>query len=117
MNRYLDALAVTEAHSYDEVNAQLLRLGITDGLPVVPPIPAKVEAMLRGRDPRFVAGVPAPARGQATLRRMALCTVMAGCRPEYFPILIAAVGGLGIKSAYVPSWGGGSHAVTRRIEA
>ncbi len=91
MNRYLDALAVTDAHTFDDVNAQLLRLGLTDGLPIVPPVPAKVDAMLAGRDPQAVVGVLAPARGQATLRRIALCAVMAGCRPAYLPILIAAV--------------------------
>ena len=66
MNRYLDALAVTEAHTFDDVNAQLLRLGLTDGLPIVPPVPAKLEAMLGGRDPKDVVGVLAPARGEAS---------------------------------------------------
>ncbi|HET6849666.1 MAG TPA: hypothetical protein VFH74_12450 [Gaiellales bacterium] len=65
--------------------------GFTDGLPVVPPTPERVDAMLGGRDPDRSLGTVAPAHGEATLRRVAACAVLAGCRPDYFPVVLAAV--------------------------
>ena len=65
--------------------------GFTDGLPVVPPTPERVEAMLGGRDPDLSLGPVPPAHGEAALRRVAACAVLAGCRPEYFPVVAAAV--------------------------
>jgi hypothetical protein len=67
--------------------------GWTDGLPVVPPTEGRVLWMLAGtaRPPEeTVAWVP-PRRGRATVERIAINAVMAGCRPEYMPVLIAAV--------------------------
>ncbi|HEY7257686.1 MAG TPA: hypothetical protein VH459_01390 [Gaiellales bacterium] len=65
--------------------------GWTDGLPVVPPTPERVERMLGGRDPGQVLGAVPPSGGSATLERVAACAVLAGCRPEYFPVVQAAV--------------------------
>lgn len=65
----------------------------TDGLPVVPPTPDAVEriiAYLR-RDPQEVIGVVAPRDGVATIETIAINCVMAGCKPEYVPIVIAAI--------------------------
>jgi hypothetical protein len=64
--------------------------GFTDGLPVVPPTPERVEAMLAGRDPEHSLGAVPPVHGEASLRRVAACAVLAGCRPEYFPVVAAA---------------------------
>src|SRR5215218_9987368 len=63
----------------------------TDGLPVVPPTRERVAAMLGGRDPQRVLGEVPPAGGEATLERVAACAVLAGCRPDYFPVVLAAV--------------------------
>lgn len=63
----------------------------TDGLPVVPSTPERVEAMLAGRDPSASLGPVPPAHGEATLDRVAACAVLAGCRPAYFPVVVAAV--------------------------
>src|SRR5262249_12683883 len=67
--------------------------GLTDGLPVVPPTRERVERMLqatsRSRD-GLVAEVP-PNFGRATVEKLAVNAVMAGCRPEYFPVLLAVV--------------------------
>jgi hypothetical protein len=67
--------------------------GVTDGLPVVPPSRARVDAMLaateRPRD-ELVAQVP-PNFGRATVEKLAVNAVMAGCRPEYFPVVLAVV--------------------------
>ena len=64
--------------------------GWSDGLPVVPPTPERVEAMLGGADPGISLGPVPPAHGEATLERLAACAVLAGCRPAYFPVLRAA---------------------------
>ena len=67
--------------------------GVTDGLPVVPPSRARVDAMVagtrRGRG-ELVAEVP-PNFGRATVEKLAVNAVMAGCRPEYLPVVLAAV--------------------------
>jgi hypothetical protein len=64
-----------------------------DGLPVVPPTPERVERMLRHtRRPRDeVVATVAPGFGAATVERIAINAVLAGCLPEYLPTLIAAV--------------------------
>ena len=64
--------------------------GWTDGLPVVPPTPERVAAMLGDHDPESSLGPVPPGMGEATLERLASCAVLAGCRPEYFPIVLAA---------------------------
>ena len=67
--------------------------GWTDGLPVVPPTPDRVEKMLAGtnRQPdELLAAIP-PKWGHATIERIAINAVMAGCKPEYLPVVIAAV--------------------------
>ena len=67
--------------------------GVTDGLPVVPPTRARVDAMLaatrRSRDE--LLGEMPPNYGRVTVEKAAINAVMAGCRPEYLPIVIAAV--------------------------
>lgn len=65
----------------------------SDGLPVVPPVLEKVEEMVRyvGRDPLEALGEIPPKHGIATIEKLAINCVMAGCKPEYFPVVIAAV--------------------------
>jgi hypothetical protein len=67
--------------------------GWTDGLPVVIPTAAKVEAMLAasGRNPSDVIGPIPPAMKEASIEKLAINAVMAGCRPEYFPVVLAAL--------------------------
>lgn len=67
--------------------------GWTDGLPVVPPTPERVERMLSGidRDPdELIAAVP-PKWGRATVEKVAINAVMAGCKPAYLPLILKAV--------------------------
>jgi len=67
--------------------------GVTDGLPVVPPTPRLVERAVAasGRDAgKLIALVP-PNYGRATVEKIAINAVMAGCRPEYLPVVLAAV--------------------------
>jgi hypothetical protein len=67
--------------------------GLTDGLPVVPPTPERVVAMLEhtSRDPREVVGVVPPYGGRATVEKVAINAVMAGCRGPELPIVLATV--------------------------
>src|SRR5262245_55027329 len=65
----------------------------TDGLPVVPPVAEKVEAMLAAvdRNPTEMLGAVPPRGGMATVETVAIQAVMGGCKPEYFPIVLAAL--------------------------
>lgn len=65
----------------------------TDGLPVVPPTPAAVERMIAagGREPQDEIGAIPPRWDIATIESVAINAVMAGCRPEYFPVVLAAI--------------------------
>jgi hypothetical protein len=66
--------------------------GWTDGLPVVPPTPARVLRMLEGtsRAPDDVVAAVGPDFADCTVEKAAVNAVMAGCRPEYFPVVLAA---------------------------
>jgi len=65
----------------------------TDGLPIVPPTVERVEAMIKatGRAGSDVVAVLAPGHGAATVEKIAINAVMAGCKPEYLPVVLAAV--------------------------
>jgi hypothetical protein len=67
--------------------------GWSDGLPVVPPTPERVLRMLRGtsRDPAEVLGAMPPDLGECTVEKVAVNAVLAGCKPEYLPVVLAAV--------------------------
>src|SRR5919204_2398709 len=82
-------MAATDA---DQIEA-LFERGVTDGLPVVPPtrerVARAIEASGRPAD-ELVALVP-PNFGRATVEKIAINAVMAGCKPEYLPVVLAAV--------------------------
>jgi hypothetical protein len=67
--------------------------GWTDGLPVVPPTDARILRMLAGtrRRPEEVVGRVPPDLAPVTVEKVAINAVMAGCRPEYMPVLLAAL--------------------------
>ena len=67
--------------------------GWSDGLPVVPPTELRVVRMLAGtgRDPKEVLGMVPPDLQPCTIEKVAINAVMAGCKPEYLPVVIAAV--------------------------
>ena len=77
----------------DAVNRFLAERDWSDGIPVVPPTPELVERMLAGtsKSPQDVLMVMEPGFGVATVEKVAINAVMAGCRPEQFPILLAAI--------------------------
>jgi hypothetical protein len=65
----------------------------TDGLPVIPPLPELVAEFVAAaaREPEAVIGAVPPLGGEATVERIAANAVMAGCRPEYMPVVITAI--------------------------
>src|SRR5438309_438708 len=62
-----------------------------DGLPIVPPTEERVRAMLGQSPPDRSLGAMPPLWRQATLEKLAVNAVMAGCEPTYFPVVVAAV--------------------------
>jgi hypothetical protein len=79
--------------SFAELNELYCERGWTDGLPVMPPTETAVAAMLRAtnREPDEVVAVLPPRQGEATVERIAINAVMAGCLPEYLPVILTAV--------------------------
>jgi len=76
--------------------------GWTDGLPVVPPTRERVLAMLGGttRSARDIVGAIPPDYAECTVEKVAINAVLAGCKPEYLPVVLAAV-----EAALVPDFG------------
>lgn len=85
------ALDVVVSGSIDEVQAAFVEWGWTDGHPIVPPTRERVEAFLAdsGHDPWKVLGLAASSGRDVTVWSIAVNAVMAGCRPEHLPILLA----------------------------
>ena len=79
--------------SLDEIEEHFLRMGWSEGLPIVPPTRDRVQQFLRftDRSPNEIIGVLSPGRREATVWNVAVNGVMAGCRAEYMPILLAVV--------------------------
>lgn len=67
--------------------------GVTDGLPVVPPTQERVTRLLAAttRHPHEEIGTIGPNYGRASVEKIAINAVMAGCHPSYFPTVLAAV--------------------------
>ena len=84
---------IRDADPTAEVGALFEARGWTDGLPITPPSLARVEALCARttRTPSEVLGEVEPLRGEATVEKVAANAVMAGCRPEHFPVVLAAV--------------------------
>ena len=89
----LDSQRIELVDDYDAVQNLYLERGWSDGLPITPPTPERVEAMLAAAnlDPQRVVAELPPHWGEATVERLAVNAVMAGCLPEYLPVIIAGV--------------------------
>lgn len=76
----------------DEMEAAFDR-GWSDGLPIVPPTEARVLRMLEGtsRDPQDIVATVPPDLNDVTVEQVAINAVMAGCKPEYLPVVLTAV--------------------------
>jgi hypothetical protein len=79
--------------SIEAANELFYQRGWTDGLPIIPPTEERVRKMLSStnRDPQEEIAVTPPSNGMATVEKIAVNAVMAGCLPEYLPVVIAAV--------------------------
>jgi hypothetical protein len=88
----LHARRIELAALEDEMEACFAK-GWADGLPVVPPTESRVLAMLEGttRAPQEVVAVVPPDLVPCTVEKVAINAVMAGCEPEYLPVVIAAL--------------------------
>ncbi|MEL6986058.1 MAG: thioredoxin family protein, partial [Actinomycetota bacterium] len=93
-NRTLSARRIELASSEDE-HEMMYERGWSDGLPLVAPTEERVMAMLAGttRDPSEVVAIVPPALVEVSVEQVAVNAVMAGCKPEYLPIVLAAVEG------------------------
>jgi hypothetical protein len=78
---------------FESINALCMERGWGDGLPIVPPTAERVERMLAYCDRPWNEPIAkiAPRYGEATPLRLAANAVMAGCRPEYFPLYMLAI--------------------------
>lgn len=88
----INARRIEVAPLEDEIEACFDREW-SDGLPVVPPTPTRVYRMLQGttRAPDEVIGIVPPDLALCTVEKAAINAVMAGCKPEYLPVVLAAV--------------------------
>ena len=86
----------SKTYSLENTDAAIsfcLEKGWTDGLPVLPATEAAVREMLLayGQDPATSFGLMQPRNAKVTLEKLAINSVMAGCLPEHFPVVVAAV--------------------------
>jgi hypothetical protein len=75
------------------INRFFYEKGWTDGLPIIPPTGERVLALLQGtlRSPGKAIGLIPPRWAEANVEKIAINAVMAGCLPEYMPIIIAGL--------------------------
>ncbi len=100
----IDSPVIELEDSWESINEWFLVNDLTDGLPIVPPTQARVAAMTSyvertlGWGAADVIATLAPKQGLATVEKIAANAVMAGCIPEYMPVLIACVKAVGAPS-------------------
>jgi len=82
-----------EFGDYDDDVEICFERGWSDGLPVVPPTDVRVMRMLQGttRKPEEVVGLIPPNLAKCTVEKAAINAVMAGCKPEYMPTVLASI--------------------------
>ena len=85
------AMEIVVSGDLDTIQAEFVHRGWSDGLPVVPPTVDRVDAMIvpSGHDPWKLLGVTPTSGRDITIWSIAVNAVMAGCRPEHFPVLVA----------------------------
>ena len=93
MTAALQSRRLTVPDAFATVQAYYEERGWTDGLPVVPATEELVWEMLGtfGHNPAQSLGVIQPRNASVTLEKISVNAVMAGCRPEHFPVVVAAV--------------------------
>src|SRR2546426_8532296 len=96
----MPATLTSKRHAVEDLDDAIefcFQQGWTDGLPVVPPTEAKVRAMLEavGLDPKQQVAYIEHRAVAITAEKVAINAVMAGCKPEYLPVVLAAIEGIG----------------------
>lgn len=88
----LQARAI-ELGEYDDPIEACYARGWSDGLPVVPPTDERILRMLSGtrRKPDEIVGLIPPNLAPCTIEKVAINAVMAGCKPEYMPVILAVI--------------------------
>ncbi len=83
----------TYAKATGNMEKYYLQHSWSDGLPLIPPTREAVDEMLEGTNlsPDYIVGMVEPGGGEATVEKIAINAVLAGCIPQYMPVLIAAV--------------------------
>ncbi len=78
---------------WEQVQEYYLGANLTDGLPIMPPTEDRVRAMLEfsGLPPDQIIGFESIRQKHITAEKVAINAVMAGCRPEYFPVVTSAI--------------------------
>jgi len=91
-------MSIDSDDAWEKAQDELAAAGRSDGLPLVPPTPERIERMLKPHGFRRDAVVAKlmPAFADATWRNIAENAVMAGCRPEYLPVIGAAIEALAV---------------------
>jgi hypothetical protein len=82
-----------EVSDWDDEFEQAFDRGWTDGLPIIPPTDERILRMLQGtnRAPDEVVGIVPPDMQECTVEKVAINAVMAGCKPEYMPVVLACL--------------------------
>jgi hypothetical protein len=93
MGKRLTSEELVVFDSAEAVNSLFFERGWTDGLPIIPPTEEAVERMLAAvnREPGEVVATMPPSWGEATVEKIAINAVMAGCLPDYMSLVITAV--------------------------
>lgn len=94
IHKHLKPPAIACKGTFDQINRYFCDKGLTDGLPIIPPTRARVAEMLketRHAADEVVTKTMWPAQWAATVEKVAAVGVMAGCRPGYMPVLLAAI--------------------------
>jgi hypothetical protein len=93
MNLKFTSEKLTVEDSMEAVNNFFIEKGWSDGLPVIPPTEQAVEKMILGtkRNPSYVVTNIPPRLGEASVEKIAINAVMAGCLPEYMPVIVTAL--------------------------
>ncbi len=106
-----DSREIVFTGTIDQINRHFTNKGWSDGLSITPPTKEKVEEFLKYTDypPDQEIAVLPVANLRATPWNIAVNGVMAGCRPEYMPILIAAVRAIGDPAFRYRNSGGSTH--------
>ncbi len=89
----LQSRRIQVSDSFEQIQDYYESQGWTDGLPVVPATELAVQRMLEGYggNPARSLGLIQPQNAEVTLEKVAINAVMAGCRPEHFPVVVAGV--------------------------